>query len=58
MTRPALLRQADLKRMAAVAKSENVTVEYEIDGVIVRVKPYEAPKPDDSSDELPYDFAL
>jgi hypothetical protein len=39
MTRPALLRQADLKRMAAVAIEHDVCVEVEIDGTIVRVMP-------------------
>lgn len=44
--------------MAEVAKREGVTVEYEKDGIIVRVKPYEPfsdPKPQNI---LPDDFAL
>lgn len=44
MTRPALISQADLKRMAAVANSEGVTVELEREGVIVRVMPFHPPQ--------------
>lgn len=39
MTSPALVRSADLKRMASIAKREGVRVEIEIDGKIVRVAP-------------------
>jgi hypothetical protein len=39
MTSPALVRSADLKRMASIAKAEGVRVEIEIDGKIVRVAP-------------------
>lgn len=58
MTSRAFLKYADLKRMAVLAKSENVAVEYEVDGVIVRVKPYEAPQEQDQPDKLPDDFAF
>jgi len=44
MTRPALIRQADLKRMAAVANFEGVTVELELEGAIVRVMPFQPPQ--------------
>lgn len=39
MTARAKVSQADLKRMATVAKSENVTVEIEVDGRKIRVVP-------------------
>lgn len=40
MTREATVRQADLIRMAKVAKEFNVVVERELNGIIVRVAPY------------------
>jgi hypothetical protein len=40
MTRKSLVTQAELKRMAALANAENVTVEIERDGTIVRVMPF------------------
>lgn len=39
MTTPALIKQADLKRMAAVAKSENVAITLEIGGGKFTVSP-------------------
>ena len=39
MTTPALVKSADLKRMAAVAKQTGMRVEIEINGTIVRVAP-------------------
>lgn len=39
MSEPALIRQADLRRMAAVAKSEGVTIAVEIDGRKFTVSP-------------------
>lgn len=39
MTTKALLKTADLKKMAAVAKAENVAVEMEVNGVTIRVRP-------------------
>lgn len=39
MTAPALVKSADLKRMADVAKMKGVRVEMEIDGKIIRVMP-------------------
>lgn len=39
MTTPALIKQADLKRMAEIAKTQGVRVEIEIDGKIFRVAP-------------------
>ena len=39
MTTPAIVRSADLKRMADIAKSKGVTVWIEIDGRRVGVSP-------------------
>lgn len=39
MTTPALVKSADLKRMATIAKRENVTVWVEIDGRRFGVSP-------------------
>lgn len=39
MTAPALVKQSDLKRMAVLAKRENVTVWIEVDGKKVGVSP-------------------
>lgn len=39
MTAPALLKKADLKRMATIAKSEGVTVWIEINGQRVGISP-------------------
>lgn len=39
MTTPALVKSADLKRMAAIAKRDGVRVEIEVDGKIIRVAP-------------------
>lgn len=39
MTAPALVKSADLKRMAEIAKQQGVRVEIEIDGKIIRVAP-------------------
>lgn len=41
MTAPALLKKADLKRMATIAKSEGVTIWIEINGQRVGVSPDE-----------------
>lgn len=46
MTAPAAIKQADLKRMAAIAKSEGVVVEIEHNGIKIKVssdKSKEAP---------------
>ncbi len=49
MTSRAIIRQTDLKRMAAVARAEGVAVEVEVDGKTVRVIPnipaIHSPKP-------------
>ena len=45
MTKKALVNQADLKRMAAVAKSEGVVVSVEVDGRKFSVSPYTPPEP-------------
>lgn len=39
MTAPAAIKQADLKRMAAIAKSQGVVVEIENNGVKIRISP-------------------
>ena len=39
MTTPALVKSADLKRMAAIAKRDGVRVEIEVNGKIIRVAP-------------------
>lgn len=39
MSAPALIKQADLKRMAAVAKTENVSITLEIGGRKFTVSP-------------------
>lgn len=43
MTPRMLVSRADLKRMADLANSENVTVEVEREGTIIRVMPYRPP---------------
>ncbi|WP_455918737.1 hypothetical protein [Ensifer canadensis] len=40
MTKKAIISSVELKRMADVANSENVTIELERDGAILRVMPY------------------
>lgn len=39
MTTPALVKSADLKRMAAIAKKTGMRVEIEVNGKIIRVAP-------------------
>ncbi|WP_162911337.1 hypothetical protein [Shinella zoogloeoides] len=39
MTAPALIKQAELRRMATIAKKEGVRVEVEVNGKIFRVAP-------------------
>lgn len=39
MTTPALVKSADLKRMAAIAAKTGMRVEIEVDGKIIRVAP-------------------
>ena len=58
MTKRAFISQADLQRMAKVAKLDGVTVWVEIDGKKVGVSPDipETPKP--KTVELPDDFAF
>lgn len=58
MTAPALVRSSDLKRMAEVAKSKNVTVWIEIDGRRVGVSPDIPVNHRAAKVELPDDFAL
>lgn len=42
MTRKAFINQADMRRMAAVAKEYGIRVEVEVDGVLVRFAPNNA----------------
>lgn len=58
MSKKAFISQADMKRMAEIAKREGVIVEYEKDGIIVRVKPYEPFRDPEPQNTLPDDFAL
>ncbi len=39
MTAPALIKQAELRRMATIAKREGVRVEVEVNGKIFRIFP-------------------
>jgi hypothetical protein len=39
MTAPARIKQADLKRLAAVAKSEGVRIKLEMDGMTIEITP-------------------
>lgn len=57
MTRPALISQADLMRMAAIAKKTGMRVEVEIDGKIIRVAPDIQTKAPDASPEEFTSFA-
>ncbi len=39
MSSTALVRRSDLKRLAAIAKSENVSVSIDVGGTIITVSP-------------------
>lgn len=39
MSTTALVRRSDLKRLAAIAKSENVSVSIDVGGTIITVSP-------------------
>lgn len=39
MSRPALIRQADVKRIAQAAKAAGCVAEVEIDGMVIRLRP-------------------
>lgn len=58
MTAPALVKSADLKRMADVAKTKGVTVWIEINGRRVGVSPDIPAVHKEDKVELPDDFAL
>ncbi|WP_333631692.1 hypothetical protein [Agrobacterium cavarae] len=51
MTKKALLPLADLKRLAAIAKSEGVVVSIEVDGRKFSVSPYTPNAPIESNDD-------
>lgn len=58
MTAPALIKQAELRRMATIAKKEGVRVEVEVNGKIFRISP---DIPDNHRQQpvaLPDDFAF
>lgn len=58
MTAPALIKQAELRRMATIAKREGVRVEVEVNGRIFRISP---DIPDTNKPEpvaLPDDYAF
>lgn len=46
MTRKALIKEAELRRMAKLAKQFGVVVEQEVDGVIIRIRPFHGDVPD------------
>lgn len=58
MTAPALVRSADLKRMATIAKREGVTVWVEVDGRKFGVSPDIPDNHRPAKVELPDDFAF
>jgi hypothetical protein len=58
VTTPALVKSADLKRMANIAKRENVTVWVEIDGRRFGVSPDIQDINRQKKVDLPDDFAL
>lgn len=58
MSAIALIREADLKRMAKIAREGGVRVEIEIDGKLIRVAPDIPDINRGQKDTLPDDFAL
>jgi hypothetical protein len=46
VTKKAFISQADLQRMAKLAKQHGVVVEQEVDGVIIRVRPFHGDIPE------------
>lgn len=58
MTRSALVKQADLNRMATIAKKRGVRVEIEVDGKLIRVAPDIPDTHKDDGLAPPEDFAL
>ena len=58
MTRKALIKTADLLRMANVAKKYGVVVEQEFEGVIVRVAPHRGAVDNAPPEPNPWDLAL
>lgn len=52
MTKPAILKLADARRLAKVAKSEDVAISIESDGIIITIFPdYHKPSAGDIVDE-------
>jgi hypothetical protein len=59
MTRKALIKTAELHRMAKVAKEFGVVIEQEIDGVKIRVAPHHGAQAQPAAPEAdPWDAAL
>jgi hypothetical protein len=50
--RPALLRESDARRLARVARSEGVSVEVEVRGVKIIIRPDDPAKPVDQTREI------
>lgn len=55
MNRKTRITAAELTKLAKIAKAQGVTVEAEIDGVIIRMKPFD---PETSAIRLPENFYL
>lgn len=58
MTAPSIVRQSDLRRLAAVAKRDGVRVEIEINGMIIRLSPHHAQPAVDANPESDLDREL
>lgn len=58
MTRKALIKEAELRRMAKLAKQFGVVVEQEFQGVIIRVAPHHGTAAQRKSEPNPWDAAL
>ncbi|MFD1328252.1 hypothetical protein [Mycoplana ramosa] len=58
MSASAIVRQSDLRRLAAVAKRDGVRVELEINGMIIRVSPDHSQPAVDASAESDLDREL
>lgn len=40
MTARAVIKQAEIRRLAVVAKQEGVKIEVEVQGMVIRITPY------------------
>jgi hypothetical protein len=50
--RPALIRESDARRLAKVAKSEGVSVEVEVGGIKIIIRPDDPAKPIEEAIEI------